>query len=496
MKRLRQALSCLLLCALLACAISAPASAVSDVPGDFWAKGDIERCVALKYFYPESDGSFGVGKEMTRAEFLVVVCRLFGWKPAAPARPIYQDVDEKAWYAGAVEAAYHHGAITSQDGNFRPDALITRSEAASMLVRALGYGSIAGLIQDTPLPFQDVHANNGYVIMAYGMGLMDGASVTSFSPDGHVTREQAAVIVMRLHDKLHDATTSRIGVATSALGLPDVKDYEAVAVAAFKLAYNGAPQLAAVLKEDEARAARDAIAAAGSRPLLYVTGTNYHLREGDAEKMAQTLLQGVKDGGYEGLFLDISGLTSVSQRDELTATARLLREGLGEGLLYIGAEAPTWKGEVFGYDYALLGEIADRLVLRVTQKGENAGGLSTAPLEPLERVYYGLSRLRGVVDAGKLSLMLTSAASLWDGEKTKTLDKETLTEYLGKQNAHSHYSSRYACAYLPLEEGGTVWYHNAQSIAERIQLARLFSGGHLCLSDLNNALPEVLEAMP
>ena len=118
-----------------------------------------------------------------------------------------------------------------------------------------------------------------------------------------------------------------------------------------------------------------------------------------------------------------------------------------------------------------------------------------APLEPLERVYYGLSRLRGVVDAGKLSLMLTSTASQWDGERAEALSGETLTEYLEEQNAHSHYSSRYACAYLPREED-TIWYHNAQSIAERIQLARLFGGGHLCLSDLNSALPEVLEAMP
>ena len=48
---------------------------------------------------------------------------------------------------------------------------------------------------------------------------MDGASVTAFSPDGHVTREQAAAILMRLHDKLHEPTTSRIGIAVAALFL-------------------------------------------------------------------------------------------------------------------------------------------------------------------------------------------------------------------------------------------------------------------------------------
>ena len=35
--------------------------------------------MALRYFYPEADGSFGVGKEMSRAEFTVVLCRALGW---------------------------------------------------------------------------------------------------------------------------------------------------------------------------------------------------------------------------------------------------------------------------------------------------------------------------------------------------------------------------------------------------------------------------------
>ena len=119
-----------------------------------------------------------------------------------------------------------------------------------------------------------------------------------------------------------------------------------------------------------------------------------------------------------------------------------------------------------------------------------------APLEPLERIYYGLNRLRGVVDANKLTLLLTSTGSEWNGEKSVSVTGEKLTEYLAEQRARSHYSDRYACAYLPRENGTTIWYLNAQSIAERLQLARLFGGGHLCLSDLNHALPEVLEAMP
>ena len=499
MNRLQRVLSCLLLCALLACTLAAPVSAaapLSDVPEDFWAKKDIDRCVALRYFYPESDGSFGVGKEMSRAEFLAVLCRCLGWKPTSPARVVYADVPEKVWYAGAVETAYHNGAITAQDGNFRPDDLITRSEAASMLVRALGYGSIAGLIQDMSLPFRDVKANNGYIVMAYGLGLMDGTSVTAFSPNAHVTREQAAAIMMRLHDKLTDPTTSRIGITDSLTNLPDLKGYEAVGIAAAKLVYNGAPQISYSIGERDAVKIRAAVAEAGAKPLLYVTGGAYQIREGDEEKLAAVLLKAVTDGHYDGLFLEVSGLTAVSQRDVLTAAVQSLNEQLGDRLLYVGAEAPSWKGTIFGYDYAALGEAADHLVLRFDNKKEDAAGRTVAPLEPLEQVYYALNRLRGVVDAGKLALLLTSTGSVWEGREPESLTAKEITALAAERTTRSHYSDRYACAYLVREEGPDVWYLNGQAIRERTQLARLFGGGHLCLSDLNHALPETLAAMP
>lgn len=496
MKRLQRVLSCLLLCALLAGMFTVPASALSDVPEDFWAKEDIDRCVALHYFYPESDGSFGVGKEMSRSEFVVVLCRAMGWKPTSPARTVYDDVDEKAWYAGALESAYHQGAITSQDGSFRPDDLITRSEAAAMLVRALGYGSLAGLIQDMSLPFRDVKANNGYIVMAYGMGLMDGTSVTSFSPNGHVTREQTAAILMRLYDKLHEPTTSGMGIAASAEDLPDLTGLESVGVAGAKLTYNGEPQIAPAMGKSEAQTVRAAAVAAGAKALLYVTGNGYHFREGDEEKLSAVIFKAIEEGSYDGLFLEVSGLTTVTQRDVLTAAVRSLREKLGERPLYVGVEAPAWKGTIFGYDYAALGEAADRLVLRFDYKKDSAAGRTVAPLEPLEQIYYSLNRLRGVVDAGKLTLILTSLGSVWEGRDPEFLTGKEITALAAERTTKTHYSDRYACAYLVREGGPDVWFLNGQAIKERTQMARLFGGGHLCLSDLNHTLPETLEAMP
>lgn len=495
MKHFHRLLSGLLLCLLLAAAFPpAPAAALSDVPDGFWAENDIRRCVELGYIYPESNGSFGVGKELTRAEFLVILSRFFGWKAASPARLVYDDVSEEAWYAGVIESAYQQGVLTNQSHGFRPDDPITRSEAAYLLIRALGYGNIAGLIQDISLPFQDVRINTGYIAMAYGLGLMDGASVTTFNPDGRLTREQAAVLLMRLHEKTQAVNTGWSGILTSAQDIPGLSGCEAVAIAAFQLTYNGSPQLSPILSDTETTALRAAAKEAQVKQLLYVSGDDYHLRE-NAPEMAAVLLQAVRDGNYDGLFLDITGLTNNTQQKALSETARLLREGLTGGrLLYLTAEAPSWGGRVYGYDYAALGEAADRLVLRIDYPASTAGGIPTAPLQPLEEVYYALNRLRGLVDAGKITLLLDSTGSLWNsGVFQENIPGEEIAALL--ENAQSYYSSRYACAYL--EDGGTVvWYLDGQSIQDRTRLARLFGGGRLCLTNLNGVLPELLAAMP
>lgn len=493
--------TCLALWVLLVPALTSEVSALSDVPENFWAKEDIRRSVEQGYFYPEADGRFGVGTEMTRADFVVVLCRFFGWKPTLPARVIYEDVPSSAWYAGAVEIAYRQGAITDQNGGFRPDDLITRSEAASMLVRALGYGTIAGLVQDFPLPFQDVRANSGYISMVYGLGLMDGASVTTFSPNDTITREQAADILMRLYDKLHADKASRTGLISSARNLPDLRDYESVSISAAHLVYNGSPQISPSLEEEELETIRTAARTAGARQLLHVTGGSYQLREGGAEDMAAVLLEAVRSGKYDGLTLEISGLTTTPQRKELTAVVETLRRDLGSSLLlYIIVEAPAWKGTVSGYDYAALGEAADRVILRIQSLSETINGVPAAPPEPLEEVYYGLSRMRGLVDAGKLTLMVSTAGSAWtDSTPTDPMTGLEIAAMLEDPDTRVYYSDRYASAYAQLDNSRsvtTVWYLNGQSIEERVRLGRLFGINQLCLSELSEALPETLEAMP
>ena len=486
-KRLQGILACALLCALLAAALPAPASAAdfADVPATHWAAEAIDRAAELGIIRGQSASRFGLGQPMTRGAFVTVLCRLFGWEMITPEQGSYTDNQDKdASYYSAVETARAHGAITDQTDTFRPRDAITREELAVMLVRAMGYGTIAGLAQDLPIPFQDVTTNVGYVAMAYELGLIKGTSGSKFSPDSPATREQATVMLMRLYDGYHTAAPERIGIADAAEELTDLTGYEAVAVNGGRLIHAGGTRLTGQPEAEAADALREAAEAAGAAPLLYLTATSSVLR-GDPEDTARLLAQAVEDGGYQGLFLDVEKLQS-GQKKEYTELAAAVRQALGDKTLYLMAEAPVWQGTAYdGYDYGALAELADRLVIRVAPYERETAEFPVAPMEPLEEVYYALAELREQVDGSKLSLLLTTTGSAWNGSRsTGEISAAEIKALLDTPKTQSYYADRYACAYLTAEDGAAVWYLDGRAARERVRMAAFFGVDQVCLSDL------------
>ena len=459
-RRLQWFCSCALLCALLVtAALPAPAAAAStgfsDVPESHWAADSIRRAVDLGLFQGQTPTRFGLGAPMTRGAFVVALCRLFGWEMVTPEAGSYTDnQDKSAWYYSAVETAYANGAITRQTDTFRPREPITREELAVMLVRAMGYGTIAGLAQDLPMPFRDVTTNVGYIAMAHELGLVNGTAATTFSPDQTATREQAAVMLIRLYDSYHAAAPEKTGIAYSAEGLTDLTGYGAVAVGGARLIYAGESRLAGTPDAETAAALQETITAAGAVPLLHVGGSASALKD-DPSHTAEVLAAAVESGGYEGLFLDLAELSSAQKKD-FTALAEALRAELGEDrLLYLMVEAPVWQGAAYnGYDYAALSEPADKLVVRVADYGDVSEDFPIAPLAPLEEVYYALAELADQVDSDCLSLLLTTTGSAWtDGRHTGQASAAEIEQLLSASQTKDYYSDRYACAYLTSGSG-------------------------------------------
>ena len=498
-KQLQRLLSCLALCAVLAGGLTVPAGAAgfTDVPANHWAAGDIRRCAELGFFQGESATRFGLGHPMTRAAFTVVLSRFFGWETTTPTQSAYTDVPVNAWYAGAVQAAYAHGAVTAQRAEFRPNDPITREELAVMLVRALGYGTIAGLAQDLPSAFQDVTTNTGYIIMAYDLDLTRGVSATSFAPSRAALREQVAVILVRLYDKLHRAEPGRVGILSPGGELPDLTGYEAIAVNGARLMTADGARVIQNADSSGAAEVRDAAHAAGAKALLHVTG-GPTAPNSTAAETAACLVSAVEEGGYDGILLDIPSL-KMDTEAALVELAQALKPALNGKLLYLVAEAPSWQGVRYdGYDYAALGKAADKLILRIASIEEADGQYPAAPVEPLEELYYALAELQGKVDSSRLSILMSTKTSVWvNGRKNTSFTADDLAELTAKGSLVRHYSDRYGCAYLagftahnmPL----IAWYLDEQSMEARARLARLFNVEQLVVDDVR-ALPATQEA--
>lgn len=80
---------------------------------------------------------------------------------------------------------------------FDPNGDLTRAEFVTLISRVLDLKPK----DEKQLPFKDVKENSWYheaVKIAYDYKIVDGTSATTFSPNGKVTREQMAVIVMRI----------------------------------------------------------------------------------------------------------------------------------------------------------------------------------------------------------------------------------------------------------------------------------------------------------
>ena len=149
------------------------------------------------------------GRELTRVEFVTVLCRMFSWDTVTPESPSFSDCPASHWAYSYVETALAHGVMDA-GGAFRPEDYISREEMAVMLVRALGYNELAGQLTDLSLPFDDVTENQGYIAIAYDIGMITGVEGAGgqlkFLPYDSATREEAAAMLVRVYERY----TSRV----------------------------------------------------------------------------------------------------------------------------------------------------------------------------------------------------------------------------------------------------------------------------------------------
>ncbi|MEG2213643.1 MAG: S-layer homology domain-containing protein, partial [Clostridiales bacterium] len=176
------------------------AAVYTDLPGDNWAAASVSQAGEYGLMNGQGEGLFGFGKTITKAEFATILCNMFHWNLTKPAAASFEDVAAASWYYGYVETALAHD-VMDKSAAFQPNTPITRGEMAAMLVRALGLKEAAKLAQNLPLPFADVTANQGYIGVAYDIGMINGVAADQFAPANFAKREEAAAMLVRVYQK-------------------------------------------------------------------------------------------------------------------------------------------------------------------------------------------------------------------------------------------------------------------------------------------------------
>lgn len=113
----------------------------------------------------------------------------------------FVDMDNYEWAKEAVNTLHEKGIVYGiTDDLFAPEREITRAEFITLLMR--GFELIG---EDASCNFEDVPDGSWCypaVSMAYSMGIVSGYSDTYFGADDKVSRQDMAVMIIRLLDKL------------------------------------------------------------------------------------------------------------------------------------------------------------------------------------------------------------------------------------------------------------------------------------------------------
>ena len=149
MRNLKKVLSLVLCVAMMLSVMVVGAGAAFSDQSKIKNTEAVDMCVALNIIGGYPDGSYKPEGNITRAEFAKMICVLLngGTTPATATNttPTFNDVRgnaNAAWAEGFIEYCYAKGIVSGVGGGkFAPNGNVTATEAAKMLLVALGYNA-------------------------------------------------------------------------------------------------------------------------------------------------------------------------------------------------------------------------------------------------------------------------------------------------------------------------------------------------------------------
>jgi len=160
---------------------------------DHWAKDTITKWLNEGFITGYSDGTFRPDNSITRAEFMALVNRAFGFSEKAAIR--FSDVSANDWFHDEIAKAVKAGYISGyQDGTVKPNQAISRQEAAIALCKALNLE-----LQNNVNQFTDKDSipswSRPYIGALAAKGYMGGYPDGSFRPERQITRAETVTML-------------------------------------------------------------------------------------------------------------------------------------------------------------------------------------------------------------------------------------------------------------------------------------------------------------
>ncbi|MDR0931302.1 MAG: S8 family serine peptidase [Clostridiales bacterium] len=183
-------------------------SAYVDI-NSHWAKGYIDEMITLGvingYDIGNEQREFLPENPTKRSEFVKMLAMLSGDELTYGAGARFSDVRSDQWYAMYIDWASARGITGGyEDGEFRPNNLITRQEMAIMLVRFMEYKGIKlnGVSLDVSMDFGDIDDiaswAKGAMQSMVSVGIINGDDLGNCNPLRNGKRCETAAMLSRI----------------------------------------------------------------------------------------------------------------------------------------------------------------------------------------------------------------------------------------------------------------------------------------------------------
>ncbi|CEQ22242.1 putative S-layer protein [[Clostridium] sordellii] len=170
---------------------------LKDISGH-WAKKEINQFISSGYVNGYEDGTFRPDNSITRAEFVKLVNKYFGFNIKEEIN--FSDINTNDWYYNDICIASKSGYINGyEDKTFKPNKTITREEVSKILITIKNkQDNVYDKLNKYPDKNKVSNWAKPYVEGAIEQGYLKGNDSGFLNPTNNITRAESITILSRV----------------------------------------------------------------------------------------------------------------------------------------------------------------------------------------------------------------------------------------------------------------------------------------------------------